>query len=549
MKTILVAINSKYSHTNLAVRLLNAYSGYCADVMEFTINEQISFITSQIFKVKPDVICFSTYIWNIETVIKCCEVLKSVLPNTKIILGGPEVSYNAEEILNAHSFIDAIIIGEGEVSFSELINNGFDFKSAHNIAYRDNGCITFTDTARSLSLDELPFPYTDDELISYGQKLLYYETSRGCPYNCSYCLSSTLHSLRFASLDKVKEDLKKFIDKKVRIVKLVDRTFNADQNRAYEIFDFLIKNAGETCFHFEISAHILSDEILKLLETAPKGLFQFEIGVQSTNEKTISAINRKTDFETLRTNVQRLLSFGNIHLHLDLIAGLPYEDIESFKKSFNDVFALNPHMLQLGFLKLLKGTKIREEKVLHGYKFTPYPPYEVLENKYLTHYDILTLKAAEEMVDKLYNNKKFKMSINRLCTFFASPFDMFLALSEYYAENGYDKISISQNALYSFLAEFIKLNADELTLQMLKFDYYHEGRFNTHPDWTDNPSIGKLRFDVIENNRGTIFTIDTPAKEIIKKVMFARFSYDIFTEEKKDCIIAFFKNGEYKILG
>jgi len=552
MNIALVAVNSKFSHTNLAIRLIREYSGYPARLFEFTINEPISFAVSEIYKAAPDVICFSTYIWNVEFITKCAKTLKNLMPHTKIILGGPEVSYDATEYLENNSFIDAITAGEGEVTFKSLYENGFCFENINGVIYRSkNGIITNPPAEIAESIDTLPFPYTSEELTELKDKLLYYESSRGCPYNCSYCLSSTIHSLRFASLDKVKSDLKRFIDSDVKIVKFIDRTFNADIERAYSIFEFLIENAKNTKFHFEISAHILNDKILRLLKSAPAHLFQFEIGVQSTNEATIRAINRKTDFSVLSKNVKKLLSYKNIHIHLDLIAGLPYEDITSFKKSFNDVFGLCPDMLQLGFLKLLKGTQIRNEYQNHGYKFIDYPPYEFLENDYMAFSDVLKLKAIEDIVEKYYNSGRFTTALNRLLTHFNSPFEMFEKLAEYFCENGYDKISLSLGTLYSVLADFIIRLNDYVALDCLKFDWFTKNHANTSPAWAKNiDALPKSRFDFISLHRKDVFSGfgNMPAKEIVKQVLFEVFDYDISTGQKKKQLYIFFKKGDCYIM-
>ncbi len=553
MNILLCAVNSKFSHTNLAVRLLNRFSGDKCEIAEFTINEPISFAVSEIYKKQPEIICFSCYIWNIEFIKKCAETLKSLLPASKIVLGGPEVSYCPDEYMK-HPFTDAVICGEGELIFKELCENGFEFESIPGVVYRKNNEIIHNAPPKNiLPLDEIPFPYTEPELKEFKNKLLYYESSRGCPYSCSYCLSSVMHSVRFASLDKVKQDLKKFIDSDVKIVKFIDRTFNADDKRAYEIFDFLIKTGKNTRFHFEISAHILTDRTLKLLSKAPDGLFQFEIGVQTTNEDTVTAINRKTDFNVLSETVKTLLSFKNIHLHLDLIAGLPFEDIASFKKSFNDVFSLKPHMLQLGFLKLLKGTKIRTEHELHGYKFISYPPYEILKNNYMSFHDILTLKRIEDITEKYYNSGKFVKTIDSMLPHFTVPFDMFLAIADFFEKNKYDKISLSQNTLYEILSDFI--TAKKLPgyiRDCLKFDYFFYGRANNSPAWYSHENrFFTKRFDIIEKHRADIFSRfdKMPAKEIVKQVIFEEFQFDILNDFKpKNQLIIFFKNGGFETM-
>lgn len=552
MKVAFVAVNSKFSHTNLALRLIREYCKRPVHFFEFTINEPVSRAVSEIYREKPEVLCFSTYIWNVEFIVKCAKTLKTLLPDSKIIMGGPEVSYDSESFMQKNTFVDAVTVGEGESTMKELFEKNFSFAGVSGVIYRDMDKIILNKGIREpVNMDDVPFPYTDDELSDMGGKLLYYESSRGCPYNCSYCLSSTIHYLRFASVRKVESDLMRFINKNVRIVKFIDRTFNANPERAYEIFDFLIKNGKFTKFHFEISAHILTDKTLALLSSAPKGMFQFEIGVQSTNENTIKAINRKTDFKILTEAVERLMSYKNSHVHLDLIAGLPYEDLNSFKKSFNDVYALGADVLQLGFLKLLKGTQIRREYELHGYKFIDYPPYEFLENKYMSFSDTLYLKDIEEVFERYHNSGKFANTLKRLESFFETPFDMFHDIAVYFREKGYFDISVSGSTLYKIMFDFISGLGDEMICDCLKFDWYYLYHANAAPIWNGESGFApKKRFDIIENRRKDIFAEfgNMPAKEIVKRVIFEIFDYDIFKCEKKRQLVIFFKDGGFKTM-
>lgn len=549
MKYLLVGINSKYSHTNLAIRLLKAYcKSDDVSFSEYTINEPKNQVLSSIAGGNWDAVFFSCYIWNIEYIKELCSDLKKIT-NAKIIFGGPEVSFNAKAIMEKYSFIDACIIGEGEVTFSEIIENNLDFENIDGIIYRDNEIKENKPRSLILDISEIPFPYTKEEIADLSRKLIYYESSRGCPFNCSYCMSSTIKGVRYRNLELVKKELKFFIDNNVKIVKLTDRTFNADSVRAYEILKFLIEAGGNTTFHFEIAAHILTDEIFELLKKAPQGLFQFEIGVQSTNPETVFAINRKTDFEKIKKEVLRIKGIGNIHIHLDLIAGLPYEDFKTFKKSFEDVFSLKPDMLQLGFLKLLHGTKIRAEEKMHSYIYSDFPPYEVLKNKYMTYEEILILKRIEEIVDKFYNSGAFSNTLEYLLNIYETPFDMFYEIAKYFDKKGLFLMSHSKSSLFDILAEFGKEeNIDEVFLDILKLDFLLDKNHKT-PLWSlkkFNPEFSKKRFSLIENNPDVFLEFShLPMKDIIKKVYFEEFSYDVLGDLKReDLIVAIFENGK-----
>ncbi len=547
---MLCAINSKYIHTSLSVRELYHYANdKRVQFKEFTINEKPYDIMSSIYELRCDAVLFSCYIWNIECVLEVAELLKSVSPNTQIILGGPEVSYNSVEILEKYNFIDAIMRGEGEETFKEYLASGIDIDG---VTLRKNEYIVENNDREVIGdLSVLPFPYSDDDLEENKNKLIYYESSRGCPFRCSYCLSSVSHKLRLKDIEIVKKELLKFISHKVKIVKFVDRTFNADKERTVELIKFLISNASDTTFHFEVAADIINDEILSVLEHAPKGLFQFEIGIQSTNECTISAIDRKTDFNKIAMVVKKIKSMGNIHIHLDLIAGLPYEDINSFKKSFDDVFNLSPHMLQLGFLKLLHGTKIRGQKDEFEFRFTSKPPYEILSNKFLSFDDIKLLKGIDLVVDKFYNSGDFENSIKYLMRDYNSPFEFFTKLYEFYKAEGYEKVGVSKQTLYDVLYLFNK--NDNLFCDILKYDFL----LNNKPrimQWNlkgydkdlQKKRLKILNEEFIEKNLPEY--IGTDARDIIKTVHFESFDYDVTGDCKKKNNVILFDKKYNKII-
>lgn len=484
MNILLTALNSKYVHSNLALKYLKAsLEKGCPDcnavIKEFTINDVFSNILAEIYTTEADVYAFSCYIWNIEYILELCANLKLVKPETVIILGGPEVSYCSEEVLENNTAVDFIICGEGEKSLSELImtlkNKCSNYDSIDGLCFRsiNDNKIKSTGFCIIEDLSEIPSPFTGD-LSCYNKKVAYYESSRGCPYNCTYCLSSTIKGIRCFPMGRVKNELKKIIDSNAMQVKFVDRTFNTSKQRALEIWKYISENNKNTVFHFEIGAHLLDDEMLDFLKQIPEGMFEFEIGIQSTNKNTINEVCRKTDFEAIKRNVEKLMEYDNIHIHLDLIAGLPYEDYNSFKKSFNDVYSLKPHMLQLGFLKMLKGSKIREEREIHEYKFTLRPPYEILSNKYISYDEIIKLKKIEEMVEIYKNSGRYENTLKFISMNHSSPFDFFESLSEYWYSRNTQKRKISQEESYDILFEYFNnnyKNAIETLRELLKLDF------------------------------------------------------------------------------
>ena len=544
MNIILTAINAKYIHTNIAIRYLK---GMVKDIVkdikikEYTINNSMKYILSELYKEKPDVLCFSCYIWNIELVLNLCKHIKMILPDTLIILGGPEVSYDTIELMNNNDSIDIVIVGEGEQIFKHLVEcliNDGDFTNIPNLVYRAKGEVFLTRSGcYELDMDLLPFPY---ELEGFDpDKIVYYESSRGCPFNCQYCLSSSTEGLRFMSIDRVKKDLKYFIDMNVKQVKFVDRTFNANKKISIEIIKFIMEhNNNKTNFHFEIAADILDKEILDLVKTAPVGLFQFEIGVQSTNEETLSIIQRKMDFELVKKNVNIINSFENIHQHLDLIVGLPKEDYFSFRKSFDDVFALRPDKLQLGFLKLLKGSGLRNRAQDLGYIYLDSPPYEVLETEVLSYGEVMRLKGIEEMVETYYNTGMFKSTLNLiLANFYKSPFKFFEDLYKFWEREDLQHAFHGKNQLYIILYDFYNYMGfprEDLLKEVMKFDYLKNNKTSSLPDVFNRNIESDFKnkcHKFLQNEENIKYYlpsyINLPAKQIIKKVHFEIFSYNV----------------------
>ena len=462
MKIILAACNAKYIHSNLAVYDLQAYARqYQQHILlkEYTINQQKDEIMKDLYEEKPDVICFSCYIWNISFVKELAEDLKKVLPSVPFWAGGPEVSFDAEAFLAANPAFDGVMVGEGEETFLELAGYYVDHRKSleqiRGIAFRKENQVLHNGWREIMDLSKVPFPYKD--LQDFDHRIIYYESSRGCPFSCSYGLSSVDKKLRFRSLDLVRKELQFFLDHKVPQVKFVDRTFNCKHDHAMAIWKYIVEHDnGVTNFHFEIAADLLREEELELMATMRPGLIQLEIGVQSTNLQTLEAIHRKTDFSRICQIVERIHSFGNIHQHLDLIAGLPYEDYDSFHHSFNDVYALRPQQFQLGFLKVLKGSLMKQMEKEYGIVHKEKEPYEVLSTNWITYEDVLNLKKVENMVEVYYNSGQFENSLKYVETLFPDSFTMYEALGRFYEQKGYDCISHNRLRRYEILLEFIE---------------------------------------------------------------------------------------------
>ena len=491
MKILLVACNAKYIHSNLAVYDLQAYASDYADhivLKEYTINQQKDDIMRDIYLEHPDVVCVSCYIWNLSFVKELMADLIKILPGADFWAGGPEVSYDAEKFLTENSEFKGVMVGEGEETFKELAGyyvekNPQDLKDMTGICYRDGDQIIHNGWRQIMDLSSIPFIYKD--LSEFKNRIIYYESSRGCPFSCSYCLSSIDKKLRFRDTETVKKELQFFIDNKVPQVKFVDRTFNCKHDHAMAIWKYINEHDnGVTNFHFEISADLLREEELQEMSTMRPGLIQLEIGVQSTNPDTIKAIHRTMDFEKLKEIVDRIHSFGNIHQHLDLIAGLPYEDYDSFRHSFNDVYALKPQQLQLGFLKVLKGSHMMEMCREYGIVYKTQEPYEVLSTKWLDYDHVLKLKTVENMVEVYYNSGQFQNTLEYLENFFQDAFSIYERLGSFYMEKGYGDVSHTRMRRYEILLEFLEdmpeISVDQVKDQMV-YDLYLRENLKSRP--------------------------------------------------------------------
>ena len=496
MKILLVACNAKYIHSNLAVYDLQAYASDYADYIvlkEYTINQQKDDIMRDIYLEHPDVVCVSCYIWNLSFVKELMADLIKILPGADFWAGGPEVSYDAEKFLTENSEFKGVMVGEGEETFKELAGyyvekNPQNLKDMTGICYRDGDQIIHNGWRQIMDLSSIPFIYKD--LSEFKNRIIYYESSRGCPFSCSYCLSSIDKKLRFRDTETVKKELQFFIDNKVPQVKFVDRTFNCKHDHAMAIWKYINEHDnGVTNFHFEISADLLREEELQEMSTMRPGLIQLEIGVQSTNLDTIKAIHRTMDFEKLKGIVDRIHSFGNIHQHLDLIAGLPYEDYDSFRHSFNDVYALKPQQLQLGFLKVLKGSHMMEMCKEYGIVYKTQEPYEVLSTKWLDYDHVLKLKTVENMVEVYYNSGQFQNTLEYLEKFFPDAFSIYERLGSFYMEKGYGDVSHTRMRRYEILLEFLEdmpeISVDQVKDQMV-YDLYLRENLKSRPGFARN---------------------------------------------------------------
>lgn len=496
MKILLAACNAKYIHSNLAVYNLMAHAKKYKDVLvlrEFTINQPRDEIMKHIYRERPDIVCFSCYIWNISFVKELASDLAQVMPETRFWAGGPEVSFDAEGFLSENPAFTGIMVGEGEQTFLELAEHYVEGSRALadilGLVYRDGQELFSTGWREPLDLSLVPFAY--ETLSDFKNRIIYYESSRGCPFSCSYCLSSVDKRLRFRSLDLVKKELQFFLDHGVPQVKFVDRTFNCKHDHAMAVWTYIRDHDnGITNFHFEISADLLREEELALLGTMRPGLIQLEIGVQSTNRETLGAISRSMDFGRLCQNVETIHGFANIHQHLDLIAGLPYEDYDSFHRSFKEVYALKPQQLQLGFLKVLKGSAMERETGGYGICHKAKEPYEVLCTRWLSYEDVLLLKEVESMVEIYYNSGQFVHTVAYLEGFFPDAFLFYEALGCYYRKKGYGEISHSRIRRYEILLEFAGehpgIERDVLIEKML-MDLYLREHLKSRPSFAPYP--------------------------------------------------------------
>ncbi|MFL0164402.1 B12-binding domain-containing radical SAM protein [Candidatus Clostridium helianthi] len=477
MKVLITAIDSKFIHSNLAVRYLKSFTrdmDYESKIKEFTINDREGRILEEIIKEKPDIVAFSTYIWNVELISRVANLIKRVDSNIEILYGGPEVSFDSRSFLK-NNVGEYVIEGEGEKTYRDFILyklGKIRLEDVRGLHYKVNDIVYSNEKRPLMSMDEIVFPYEENEDLT--NKIVYYEASRGCPFNCKYCLSSTSHGVRFLDIDRVLKDLMYFINKEVRLVKFVDRTFNCNSKFAMAIWDFLINKDTNTQFHFEISADILKPQEIELLSKAPKGRFRFEVGVQTTNDEVLRNINRFVNFSDIKEKVLEIEALRNIDQHLDLIAGLPGEDYESFKKSFNDMYEIKPEEIQLGFLKLLKGSSMREDAEKYGMEYSPYPPYEILKTDKISYEELLKLKKVEEMVDKYYNSQKFNHIIRYFERKFELPFDFYYSLGMFFEDKGYFSKNIGNAEYYKVFLDYsesVLQESNKHLKEIIRFNY------------------------------------------------------------------------------
>ncbi len=495
MNIVLTTLNAKYIHTNLALRCLKAAAQpeFEPKIIEYTIKDPAFNIVSDIYQHKPDVVGFSCYIWNIEETIRVIRMLRAVSPHTKIVLGGPEVSYDVHDWLRRVEEIDFIVMGEGETSFKDLLKyfrGEIELESVPGICYLEDGKIKIHAQPPKIDLRELPSPFRfEEDLPHLSKRIQYIETSRGCPFSCQFCLSSIEVGVRYFNREKIKEDIRYLMANGARTIKFVDRTFNISRSYAMEMFQFLIdEHVPGVVFQFEITADIMRPEVIQFLnDNAPKGLFRFEIGVQSTNDLTNELVKRRQNFEKLKRTVTMVKKGGKIDQHLDLIAGLPEEDYDSFRQTFNDVFAMRPEELQLGFLKLLRGTGLRVEAKKYGYTYVDVAPYEIFANNVLTFDEIIRIKHAEDVLEKYWNDHRMDNTIEYLVTeVFETPFDFFQNFGTYWEEKGWSRIGHQLEDLFTRLEEFLatqQIAQLPIIQSLMKLDYLSKQQFQPRKIW------------------------------------------------------------------
>lgn len=515
------------------MRYLKAFTkdlDFQGDIKEFSINDRVENILEGIIEEKPDVVAFSCYIWNMEFVNRLAELIKLVDPKIEILYGGPEVSYEGKEFLENHEG-EYVIVGEGEKTFREFVLYKLGEGKIENIKglnYKRDGKVFENPKRPEMDMNELVFPYTYEEDIN--NKIVYYEASRGCPFKCKYCLSSVMHGVRFLDVERVKKELKYFMERGLKLVKFVDRTFNCNREYTVELLKYLSEQDTETRFHFEVAADLLTEEQIEILNNAPKGRFQLEVGVQTTNNEVLHNINRYITYENIKEKVLKVAAGKNVMQHLDLIAGLPGEDLESFKKSFNDVHAIRPDEIQLGFLKLLKGSSMREEAEKWGIVYSPYAPYEIIRSKDISYEELLLLKKVEAMVDKYYNSCKFNNVIKFFLNIYEKPFDFYYDLAMFFEEKGNFKRSIGNVEYYKILLDFYleKIGGEDegLFKEVLKFDYLCFNKKRWLPDFL-------LRTITKEDEQSIKDSFDRQMP--FKKAHIEKFEIDI---------INYIKNGE-----
>ena len=555
MKLLLTAINAKYIHSSLAIRYLNKNCQDLAcsiEMLEVSINNHLLEIANQIFDARPDVLGLSCYIWNIELVKQLLPLVHKLLPECKIICGGPEVSYETKEFMQEFSMVDYVVRGESEEAFYELMQALIEDKSNEEINIKgvakrnldniidENVAVTVAD------LDTIKFPYDDEDIEALKDKIIYYESSRGCPYSCKYCLSCATRGVRYRSLDKVFAELNYFIRHNVRQVKFVDRTFNADKKHYLPILEFIAKQDCRTNFHFEIVAHHIDDEIKEVLKTMPKGRVQFEIGIQSTNIKTLGKISRANPWEEMTNNIKSIMAYGNIHLHVDLIIGLPYEDITSFAKSFNDVYLLQADMLQVGFLKLLKGAAMNDLIEEHDYVYMPQAPYQVISNKYMDYATMRKLQIFVDVVELYYNAGRFRYTItNLIAKYQQDAYTFFFDLATYWQENKLHLAPHAPKNLYVFLYDFIakneKVTDKEYIYNVLKFDALLSDKGKIKPEMLPWQEIEKQAIDEFYMSEQALNYIKDYKfkswRDLKKKFFIEVFAYDMNNAKENEIVM------------
>ncbi|MCL2383720.1 MAG: B12-binding domain-containing radical SAM protein [Oscillospiraceae bacterium] len=523
MKVLLTTLNSKYTHTSIALYYLKNKIDDVADVsvLNLNVNENLSNCLNKILSYTPDVIGFGVYIWNVEETLKLACDIKKINPNIIIAFGGPEVSYNPEELLSKYDYIDSILCGESERNIVEFIQD----------AKNEN-----IQRIYKLPVEASDIPSISEDIAdNYDKRVVYFETSRGCPFRCSYCMSCIDKTVRYFDLDQVKADLKHLLDLNVIQIRFIDRTFNSDRKRAIEIWQFLLNNGKDTEFHFEICASLIDDETLEFLKSVPKDTFRFEIGVQSTHKETLEEINRRYNFEYEKEVMKKLMNMQNIHIHADLIIGLPHETTDIFKKSFNDLYELYPHEMQLGFLKMLKGTDIYDRKDEFEYVYSNYPPYEVLKNKFMTYEEIAYLKKFETVFDYIYNSKKFLVSIRYMETKFDSYYEMYEYITNYFIENKLIDIKLSYDTIYMHLIKMF--NDDGILIQTLTYDYVDN--FKIIREWMYS------KYDIKKEISAYIRECDELSKlstnEVSKRYKFIALDYNVDSMKREKTIYKFEK--------
>lgn len=557
MNVLLTALNSKFIHTNLAVRYLKQFAqerGYCCEIAEYTVNQHLPDILDEIYRLRPNVLFLSCYIWNIEMMLELAEEYRRICPDVIIVAGGPEVSYNSEEILKNNPAFNAVLRGEGEIAFTEyleFLDQKRDIGQVSSLSYRDEtGTVITTPAAPSLDLSFLPFPYED--LSSLSNRILYFETIRGCPFRCSYCLSSVAGKVRYLPIELATERLQRFLDARVRQVKFVDRTFNCSKEHTMAIWKYLVEHDnGVTNFHFELTAHLIDEEMITFLKTVRKGLFQFEVGVQSTNPDTIREIRRTTDTERLLEICRRLDEPKNIHLHLDLIAGLPFEDFNSFGNSFDTVMQIRPQQMQMGFLKVLKGSYMAESAQKYGLVFSRKAPFQVIRTKWIDYDELLLLKDMESVVEDYYNSGLFPTQINWILSKEPSPFHFFLEFGKWKVAQGLRLIPQSFEdrccALKDYFLFLHPRRKEELPLlhDLCLFDLCLHGKPKKLPDWiqTEQNLIFKEQIHNFYRNDELLLSLlcctQSSLKQSVKQTHLQIFSFHPLTLKRERCAFLF----------